>query len=117
MEAATSCTFTDEGTEAFGIAYNSTTKKHTYTVADKSSGEYYYDHVAALTLPSDVGNPTPTRNWDCATAGETVTSIDVSDVNFATCDALAKEGFDSSDHSSCEEQEGADRGTDSKNIQ
>lgn len=103
------CTFTDSGTESFSIATHATTGAQTFTIV-AGSDDNYYSYVNGLTLPSTtITTPAPTRGWDCSTSGQTVTTLNLTGVNYATCDAKAGKGFDSTDKSSCHEQESSDK--------
>ncbi len=109
LEAATGgkCTFTDSGTESFGISTNAQTGRQTFT---KTANNDYYAYVNALDLPStSITAPAATRGWDCSTTGQTVVTIDASTVDFTTCDSKMTKGLDSSEHNSCQEQETSDK--------
>lgn len=115
MQAPTDgkCIFTDSGTEAFSITTDATTGTQTFAIVAGSDSNYY-SYVNGLTLPSTtITTPTPTRNWDCSTTGKTVVTLDVTGFDYSVCDAKTSKGFDSSDKSSCQEQETTDKaGTD-----
>jgi hypothetical protein len=111
MQAPTDgkCTFTDSGTESFAITTNSTTGAQTFAIVAGSDANYF-SVVDAMSLPlTTIATPTPTRNWDCSTTGQTVVALDLTGVNYSVCDAKASKGFDSSDKDSCHEQESADK--------
>lgn len=111
MEAAGAsglCTFTDSGTESFSMSTNATTGAQTFLI---TAANDYQTAVAAMTLPaaSDILTPAATRGWDCSTTGQTVTSIDVTSLDFTACDSKVSRGFDDSAHSSCHESESKDK--------
>ena len=102
------CTFTDSGTESFSITTDSTTGRQTFTI---TAANDYQSAVDDMTLPtvSDITTPAATRGWDCSTTGQTVTSIDVTSLDFSICDSKASKGFDDSEHNSCHEEAGTDK--------
>lgn len=103
------CTFTDSGTEAFSITTDATTGNQSFAIV-AASDDNYYSYVNGLTLPdTTITTPTPTRNWDCDTTGKTVVTLDVTGIDYSACDAKTSKGFDSSDKSSCQEQESSDK--------
>lgn len=103
------CTFTDDGIESFSITTDSSTGTQSFTIVAGSDSNYF-SYVDALSLPSaTIVTPAPTRSWDCSTTGQTVVTLDLTGVNYSTCDAKADKGFDSSDKASCHEQESSDK--------
>lgn len=103
------CSFTDSGTESFSITTDATTGAQTFTIVAGSDSNYN-SFVDALSLPdTTIGTPAPTRNWDCSTTGKTVVALDITGIDYSACDAKTTKGFDSSDRSSCQEQETSDK--------
>lgn len=103
------CSFTDSGVESFSITTDASTGNQTFTIV-AGSDDNYYSYVNGLSLPSaTIATPTPSRNWDCSTTGQTVVALNLTGINYSVCDAKANKGFDSSDKDSCHQQESTEK--------
>ncbi|MBI2340509.1 MAG: hypothetical protein HYU99_09135 [Deltaproteobacteria bacterium] len=99
------CTFSESGTEAFSIAYDTGTEEKTFTLVETNA---FVDPVTALTLPGveDISIAFA-DNWDCSGTFTPVTFTSPP----TTCMAMEEEvAGGNEDHDSCFQEKGEDIG-------